>query len=340
MSKKRFLDVTGLTYEDVLLVPGLLDYKSRQEARLNTSIAGIQLSIPIISANMDTITEQAMAINMAKAGGLGIFHRYADVSTVEKWGRDFLESGQLAKKLVFSVGTRDLELTSRVLEVASDFGCQAICVDVAHGHSTECASVVREAKRIGFSVIAGNVATREGALFLAEAGADCIKVGIGAGSRCTTRLVTGHGVPMVTSIMQAKEALSEKFPNVAVIADGGLESSGDIVKALAAGADAVMTGKLLSGTDWCPSRGLSQYRGMASAEAQVDFLGKVSNNAAEGEAVHFSQTPKPTAKVLEALCGGIRSGMSYTGVKTIKELQTESRFIQVTPSATKENGTR
>ncbi len=341
MTKSKFVDFDGLTYDDVLVVPDLLTYKSRKQANLATKIAGIDLSFPIISANMDTVTEEAMAINMAKAGGLGIFHRYTTIEKVEKWAQVFLDSGQPATKLVFSVGTRDLDLTSRVFEVASDAGCQAICIDVAHGHSVECESVIREATRIGFSVIAGNVATREGAIFLAQAGAKSIKVGIGAGSRCTTRLVTGHGVPMVTAIMQARQGLDEHgMHGVTVIADGGLESSGDIVKAITAGADAVMTGKLLSGTDWCPARGYGQYRGMASSEAQCEFLGKVSNDAPEGEAVHLSAPPSSTERAIQALCGGIRSGLSYSGAETLKQLKETGRFIRVSATAQKENGTR
>src|SRR5260221_2835072 len=244
---------TYLTFDDVLLEPGYSDIISRESISTDVGFLGLKLTIPIISSNMDFVTGSRMANAMWEAGGLGIIHRFCP------WDAQGDNMAKARGVVTLSVGTRDIkESISRLYALdwySTNIGIPAIvCVDVAHGHHEKVKILIGEIKnkyQDSIKIIAGNVATTEGARFLAEAGADAIKVGIGPGSVCTTRIVTGVGVPQLSAIAStAKTWFNGK--RIPIIADGGIRNSGDIVKALASGADVVMLGSLLAGTTECP----------------------------------------------------------------------------------------
>lgn len=328
----RFVDNDALCYADVLLSPQFSDLKSRSEAKTNTILGYIKLEIPYVSANMDSITSYEMASVMGKLGGMGILHRFASNTEILEW----------LKKLVYdevpavpSVGVKE---SDKLLATMYRRFTDALCIDIAHGDSLAAMEMVKFVKNIGFNtIIAGNVATYNGAYNLMNAGANVIKVGIGNGSICSTRLQTGHGVPQVTALIEVALARDENNLGVSIIADGGFNNYGDCVKALALGADACMTGSLLAGTKECPIKGI--YRGMASKDAQMDWQGKVNNTTPEG--VSFDVNEKgPVSNIIKAMVGGLRSGMSYSGARTLQELRTNAIFRRVSLNSTIENGTR
>jgi IMP dehydrogenase len=477
----KIRDKKGLTFDDVLLVPNRSAISSRKVVVTSTRLTNtINLNIPIISSNMDTVTEEAMAIAMAENGGIGIIHRFMTVEQQVKQVRNVKRSqgfivenpyeiqeealisdaralmkkekvGGLVVKdeqgnFIGLLTSRDLLLApvelNRVKEVMTDVkklviaspgvtpetarkilykhkveklpvidgngnlvglitaqdvvkpelhpmatldekgrlrvgaaigvskgelerakalieaGVDVIVLDIAHGHADHCINMVRELKREFNSVqiIAGNVATRSGAFDLAEAGSDAIKVGIGPGAICTTRIVTGYGVPQLTAIMDSVQGVRDSKKNIPVIADGGIKVSGDMVKALAAGADAVMIGSLFAGTEEAPGaavirdgqkikvvRGMAslgaamgrkkiEYREDESAEDQEDW-DKVIPEGVEAVVPYRGKIEE----VLFQLVGGLRSGLSYGGGKTIKEMQEKAEFIEITPAGFRES---
>lgn len=309
----------GLTFDDVLLVPQHSDVKSRSALDITTQLGTIQLDIPIVSANMDTITDDVMAIAMGNCGGLGILHRYASEIDIARWCQNIKS---VLHRPVPSIGVQESDLEKA--ELYREY-TDSICVDVAHGDSKAVVEMIKrlvDAKYI--NIIAGNVATGDGAMRLVDAGANVVKVGVGPGSVCTTRIVTGHGVPQLSAIDNVAMAVGDR---AYIIADGGIRSSGDIVKALAAGADAVMIGGLFAGCQETPNIN-GQYRGMASAEAQTDFRGRVSNGTPEG--VTIAAPAKGSVKaVIDNLTGGIRSGLSYSGCRNIRELHENAIFMKI-----------
>ncbi len=211
-------------------------------------------------------------------------------------------------------------------------GARLFCVDVAHAHGKLVGKMIKHMKQeySDSYIIAGNVATYAGSDYLVSVGADAVKVGIGAGSVCTTRQVTGFGVPQFTAIMECARI------DKPIIADGGIRTSGDAVKALAAGATMVMLGGMLAGTDEACGY-LGTYRGMASAEARKDYFGETSEGRAT-EGVSISVKPKgPVARVIKEIVGGIKSGFSYAGARNLQEMQRKVRFMEVTQAVAKEN---
>jgi IMP dehydrogenase len=327
----------ALTFDDVLLVPQYSEIASRQDVDISTDLMGLYLEAPILSANMDTVTELQMAQSMHEAGALGILHRFAPVSSVVDWIRK-LPVG----RAIPSVGISEEDLDHAL--IYWNEGVRHICVDIAHGDSKACCVQIRTLKAMGFKVMAGNVATDVGAARLIQAGADAIKVGVGPGSMCTTRLVTGHGFPQLSAIMEVAKMIEREGSGAQLIADGGIRYSGDIVKALAAGANAVMLGNLLANTKEAPGdrierdgKWYKQYRGMASRDAQVGWLGRVKNNAPEGEA-GWREEKGSVAQIVDELTGGIRSGLSYSGCRNLAELREYAMFQVVTANCVKENG--
>ena len=466
----------GLTYDDVLLVPCYSDVRSRRDVDTSAQLTRrLRLQVPIISANMDTVTEAEMAIAMARHGGIGIVHRFNTIEqqvsqvrevkrsesfvienpyTVEPCStvgqaRDLLDerhitglpvvdaSGKLmgllaSRDILFvhddsrrvvdvmtprerlitaPIGTtiaqaeeilqthkveklplvdeqdrlaglitlRDILqrtlypesskdekgrlLVGAAIGVVGDYmdraielvkaGCDVLVLDIAHGHSENALRATREIRnRLGnVDLIAGNVATAEGTRDLIEAGADAVKVGVGPGSICITRVVTGVGVPQLTAVMDSvREAGRYGVP---VIADGGIRQAGDVSKALAAGASTVMVGNLLAGTRESPGvvvvrngRRYKASRGMASAGATLERRRR-EKSGWEGETDLTDVVPEgvegmvpfkgDVAEVLVQLVGGLRSGMSYLGARTLEEMKEKARFIQITPAGVAES---
>ena len=352
------------TFDDVLLVPKLSNVKSRKDVDISTFITPkIRLHTPIISANME-ITEHRMAIAMAKLGGFGIIHRFmsyekqlAEVVLVKDY--PIYNSHILSEyKMVTSKGFDNRLLVGAAIGVKdSDYdhainlvnaGCDVICVDVAHGHSKAVISLVAKLyeykKSKEFCIIAGNVATPEGVLSLINAGADSIKVGVGPGRSCSTRIVTGFGIPQLSAIIECSNAV--KNTGISIIADGGIKNSGDIAKAIAGGAHAVMLGSLLSGTEEAEGDTFIKnemkykvFRGMASADAT---LARPNNTKDIDEIVPEGvSTLVPykgsVVKVINNLSGGLRSAYSYCGVDNTIGFKTYARFIRVSKNSVSES---
>ncbi|MEM4251453.1 MAG: IMP dehydrogenase [Candidatus Bathyarchaeia archaeon] len=332
--------IQGLTFDDVLLIPNYNGIRSRQDVTTEVRMGKIRFDIPVISSNMDTITGINMANAMAKQGGLGILHRFMTIEqTVEEFRRAVDK-----ERVGVSIGVGDAGLERAEALIAE--GAVIICLDVAHGHAKAVNQTIRTLKkkfRDNIVVIAGNVATYAGADYLAAAGADVIKVGIGGGSVCTTRIKTGFGVPQLTAIMMCRQV------DRSLIADGGIRTPGDAVKALAAGADFVMLGGMLAGTEETPGevryrtapdgqqQAVKVFRGMASKEAQEDFMGSMADwKTAEGIAVEVPLRGS-VVEVIRDVMGGIRSGMTYCGAATIKDLQRKAQFMTITPAGAREN---
>jgi IMP dehydrogenase len=327
----------GLTFDDVLLVPRHSEISSRRIPNLKTRVTrNYHIDIPLISANMDTITEAPMVCAMAKLGGLGILHRFMSVEMqVEQVGqiRKYFSEHNIDMPISASIGVKEDGM--KRADILADTGVEILTVDIAHGDSVmmlETLSYVKK-KYPNIDVIAGNVATAEGVARMIDAGADALKVGIGPGSMCTTRIITGHGVPQLSAVaMCVAEA---KKHNIPVIADGGIKNSGDIVKALCAGADSIMVGSLLSGTLETPGEvkgGRKAYRGMASKSAQVSWRGELPQGmAAEGESTTVA-CKGGVDNVINELTGGLRSGMTYLGVDNIAAMTEVALFMEMSAS--------
>lgn len=471
----------GLTFDDVLLAPRRSSVRSRSDVDVSSVLTSkLRLAVPILSANMDTVTEWRMAVSMARAGGIGVLHRFmtveqqvrqvakvkraqglmvenpytvaADAAIAEArelmdqhdvgglivvddnmrlvgliTRRDILlapdniqtvmqamtpadhivsvgpsvtsaearallyehrleklpvvdrdgavvglitsrdvvrverrspasvdERGRLLVGAAIGVGAREVKRAEALLEAGAD----VLVLDIAHGHADHCIEMVQTLRR-NFpeaQIVAGNVATAEGARDLAEAGADAIKVGIGPGSICTTRIVTGFGVPQLTAIMDATRGLREAGLSTPVIADGGIKSSGDLVKALAAGANTVMIGSMFAGCDEAPGapvirdgQKVKVVRGMASLGAAIGRRAaeRDGDESAEEQEDWDKVVPEgveavvpyrgEVAEILHQLVGGLRSGLSYGGAHCIEELQRTAEFIEITSAGVRES---
>ncbi len=326
----------GLTFDDVLLVPGYNGIRSRQNVTTVTKAHDLEFEIPLISSNMDTITEGAMADAMSAQGGFGILHRFCTIEQNVKMFKALASPHKTG--ISIGIGKDGMERAEALISV----GAGIVCVDVAHGHSKEVNRTVRllrEKFGENILIIAGNVATYAGADYLAAAGADLIKVGIGAGSVCTTRIKTGFGVPQLAAIQDCCKV------DRPLIADGGIRYPSDAVKALAAGANFVMLGGMLAGSDETPGERVKKkmadgstadykrFRGMASREAQEDFMGAMSDwKTAEGVAIEVA-CKGPVKAIIQDIMGGIRSGMTYCGASTIKDLQRKAQFLEITSAS-------
>lgn len=319
----------GLTFNDVLLVPKKSEMRSRRDPDLSSQLTkNFRLSLPFISANMDTITEAPMATSMNQLGGIGILHRFMTTDEQVEQVQKIKESGATA--IAASIGVNnDFKERAKALVNA---GVNILTIDIAHGHSVSMLETMKWTKDTfpDVDLIAGNIASPDAVADLCEAGADAVKVGIGPGSMCTTRIITGCGVPQLTAVALCAEAA--KSYNVPVIADGGIKTSGDIVKALSAGADTVMLGSILSGTLETPGlirHGKKQYRGMASKAAQDSWRGGVPQGMApEGEATYVA-IKGHISDVIHELAGGLRSGMTYLNSQTVNELHNNAEFMEM-----------
>lgn len=332
----------ALTYDDVLLVPGHSEISSRRNPSLKSQFTkNYEIDIPIVGSNMDTISEKEMVIAMARVGAVAILHRFMDVSSqVEqvKEIRAVFEKENISSPIAASIGVKG-EGKERAHALV-DTGVEILTIDIAHGDSVMMMETLEyvKSKFPKVDVIAGNVATGDGMQRLIEAGADAVKVGIGPGSMCTTRIITGCGVPQITSISHCQE-IAKKY-NVPIISDGGVRTSGDIVKALSVGASTVMVGSLLAGTMETPGEihgGKKRYRGMASKDAQVSWRGELPEGMApEGEAM-LVPCKGSVKDVINELAGGIRSGMTYINASTIPEMFERAVFVETSQSGINES---
>lgn len=332
---------TGYSYGDVLLVPQRSPVESRSDVDLSTHLTpDLRIETPLLSAPMDTVTEAEMAIALSRAGGFGTIHRFL---TVDEQATEVVSVADADERVGAAVGIEEdyLDRTAAVV----DAGADCVMVDVAHGHLEICLDAVAEIDRnFDVPLVAGNVATPEAVEDLYSAGADCVKVGIGPGSHCTTRKVAGAGVPQLTAVQDC--ATVARDLGICTVADGGITSSGDAVKALMAGADSVMLGRLFAGTAESPGeiieRDGERYkrsRGMATTAANRDRTDKDDADPAADEGVE-ALTPYagPAADVVEQFAAGIRSGLSYCGGHTIEAARENAAFIRVEASAREREG--
>lgn len=325
-----------ITFDDILLVPQYSEIMSRKTISLSSDLdMNRTFELPIISSPMDTVTGATMAKAMHEAGGLGVIHRYDSIE-----GQcDRVRRADATTAAAIGVTGDYLDRATALIES----GCDILCIDVAHGHHALMRHALRSLRdTIGYGVhiMAGNVATLQAFNDLADWGANSIRVGIGGGSICSTRIQTGHGVPTLQSIMDC----SRSDRSATLIADGGIKTPGDIVKALAAGADFAMLGSMLAGTAQspgqvfyaAPGKQVKSYRGMASVEAQIDWRGHTASVEGVSHTIPYKGN---VLDILQGLQGSIRSGLSYTGALNLSELRSKAVFIKQTAAGQTESGT-
>ena len=331
----------ALTFDDVTLAP---KYSEILPSEVDTSIKltnYLKLDIPLLSSAMDTVTESKMAIAIAKAGGIGIIHRNLDIK------KQILEIKKVKKQKLLvgaavGAGSSELKRAEAILKEKINM----IVVDTAHGHTKKVAEIIKYIKKRKdkkTALCAGNIATPSAAKFLLKLGVDVIKVGIGPGSICTTRLVAGIGVPQLSAILEVRNGIENK--NVKIISDGGIKYSGDLAKAFAAGADAVMIGSLFAGTDEAPGKLIKRngklfknFRGMGSVgamnkgsadryfQSRQKDTSKYVPEGVEG----FAKYKGKVGNIIFKLVGGLRSSMGYLGSRQIKYLRDKPQFVKIT----------
>lgn len=362
----------GYTFDDFTIDPSYSEVKSRRDPDLSVNLPNFKYDLPVVSSPMNTVTETDMLVAMHQLGGVGVLHRYL---SIESQVTIVIET---ISKLVDLYGIGYLRLNDFYVAVGAngdfkervnalrDAGVSGFCVDVANGHNELSVQAVRAIRRLApdARIMAGNVCTFDGALRLAEAGATAIRVGIGPGAVCTTRQVTGHGIPQLTAIeecarIKVAQRIGEEwkqdhfdepiyldgnytiaYPDVAIIADGGIRKSGDIVKALAIGANAVMLGSLLAGTEETPGEWLDEggvlykyYHGMASDEGRARWMGAPKTGVpAEGVSKKIMYSGRSAVKVVETLCASTKVGLSFSGAMNVQELREKAKWRRVSPA--------
>ena len=352
----------SITFDDVLLSPGFSNVKPK-DVVTSVKLANLNLSMPIISSAMDTVTESKMAIGMSLCGGLGVIHRnisvqkqVKEVQKVKQYkikkstsmNSSLDKKGNLLVAAAIGVENNAFQRLSKLL----DAGVDAIFIDVAHAHTKTTLDFIKVAKKKlkKTPLVVGNIATKEAALALINIGVDAIKVGIGPGSICTTRIITGVGVPQLSAIIDVFSVASKhKIP---VIADGGIKTSGDIAKAIAGGATVCMIGSLLAGTDESPGKKIKikdifykKYRGMGSVGAmqrgsfdrysqeETKDINKLVAEGVEGMVPYKGKVEH----VLYQLIGGLKSSMGYTGHRTIKKMQNNCEYVFISKAGARES---
>ena len=350
----------ALTFDDVCLVPRYNNVESRTEPDLTTWLTkNLKVGMPLVPANMDTVIGSNLAHVITGNGGIPIFHRFTDFETQKAWVNEF------GGRVILSCGVGKFDETSNIINL----GPVGICIDVAHGHSERMVDLVKRIKDTypTLEIIAGNICTARAYHDLANAGADAIKVGIGPGAACTTRTVTGFGVPQFTAIRDcAEEATHLRIP---IIADGGIRNSSDVVKALAAGASTVMMGKIFALTKESDAEKRSierfeipqhecnqgappiyahsgrgpfeaKYRGQASEDFQNEYYGGIKSKTVAEGTDFWAEVTGSAQEVIDQLLGGVRSGMTYAGARDIKELQRKAEFVKVSTAYSEESNPR
>jgi len=343
----------ALSFDDVQLVPQYSEVESRDGADLTTEISkNYKLKIPLIASPMDTVTGLSMAISMCDAGGLGVLHRFMSIEeqteavkiVVRRLKNIELRTAEFSPvAAAIGVNGDSKERATKLLEA----GANVLMVDVAHGHHKNVKDMIMWLKRqeiyFKFDIIAGSIATREAARDLQEWGVAGLRVGIGGSGICSTRIMTGCGIPTLQSIFDIAE-----IANIPFIADGGIRYPGDVAKALAAGADAVMIGGLFAGTDEAPGdvfvaghwpniKQMKVYRGLASATTKLMYSG--TTNHVEG-ASKMVETRGSVTKMISEIVDGVTSSMSYVGASNLEEFRARSEFVKVTSAGLAEAHTR
>lgn len=358
---------TGITFDDVLLLPGYSDFR-RQDISLTSRLSrNITLDVPLVASPMDTVTESTLAIALGKAGGIGIIHRNL---TNEAQAQEVQKVIKAGVKVGAAIGaSKGFEARAEALV---DAGVHVIVIDSAHGFADYIIETIKYLKKTypKTDIIGGSVATYDGAQALIDAGADGLRVGMGPGAICTTRIISGMGVPQITAILETHRAA--KDADVPVIADGGIKYSGDMVKAFAAGADTVMMGSFFASCQEAPGEHIElppeqvpsrfksilkqkktsytfkSYRGMGSIGAmqkgteiksEDEFHGKsYKDRVLVAEGVEgLVPVNGPVQAVVDQAVGGIRSGLYYIGAKTVREVQEKGKFIQITQASLTES---
>ncbi len=330
----------ALTFDDVLLLPKYSNIlPSETDISVNLT-KNIKLKVPFLSSAMDTVTESSMAIAMGKSGGMGIIHRNLDIKQQSK------EVAKVKNKKLLvgaAIGTTSEDI--KRAKILFDSGVDLIVIDTAHGHSEKVLKILSKIRKDNYNtpICVGNIATGEAAKQLYNSGANIIKVGIGPGSICTTRMVAGIGVPQITAVMEVSKSLKGK--KIKIISDGGIKFSGDIAKAIAAGADIIMMGSIFAGTDESPGKKFKiknkfykKYRGMGSIGAmsagssnryfQKNYSDKSKfvPEGVEGRVEYKGSVDK----IIYQLKGGLRSSMGYIGAKRLEDIKKNSKFIKIT----------
>ncbi len=349
---------TGLTYDDVLLVPGYSEVLPR-DVDLSVKLApDLKLNLPILSAAMDTVSEKELALALALTGGMSIIHKNMDINEQAKhveWVKNAKIDLSInpntaldaSGKAVVGAAVGVTHDTMQRVKALVDAGVDIIAVDTAHGHSKGVLDMIAEIRKQynSLNIIGGNIATKAAAKALVSAGANVVKVGVGPGSICTTRVVTGVGVPQLSAVMEVAEYCMAE--NIGLIADGGIKLTGDIPKALAGGADVVMLGSMFAGVDESPGdfiieggKKYKQYRGMGSLGAMQkgskdryfqdteDDIKKLVPEGIEGRV----ESKGPLKQVVHQMVGGLRAAMGYVGAKNCKELKT-AEFVKISTAA-------
>jgi len=352
----------ALSFDDVLLVPQHNDIPSRWDSSVDLSVKvspTLTLKLPVMSAPMDTVTTSTMAIELWKLGGLGVIHRYM---SIDEQVANAVAVAMVGSRAGFAIGATGDYMKRASLLV--DCGVNIFCVDIAHGDSKVAYDAI-SALRASFpncTIIGGNVATAEAVIRMKNAGADAVRVSVGGGSMCSTRMVAGSGVPTLSALLDCKSR-PHLIDEICIIADGGVRNSGDAIKSLAAGASCIMMGSYLAGTQEAPGEMVDEhgdtilspnetqnkwtcafelvtykkFRGMASKAAVEEWRPELADKiVAEGEETLIPYKG-PVKDVLYQLEGGIRSGMTYSGARTIKELHEAAQFVQITTNGLAES---
>ena len=348
MTPEEKFGTEGLAFVDVLLIPSRSDIRPSQVSTRSFLTRELALDIPILSAAMDTVTESRMAIALGRLGGMGVLHRNLSVGAQADQVKECKAAGVRVGAAVGVSGDADERVSALVAA-----GVDVIFVDTAHGHSPAVIRMVEKVKvRHKVQVIGGNVATADGAEELIAAGADGVKVGMGPGAICTTRVVAGAGMPQITAIYDCANAAAKA--GVPICADGGIQESGDIAKAIGAGAHTVMLGGLLAGVDESPGDveqtdegPFKSYRGMGSLGAMEVRQGSRDRYGQQDVAEFSKLVPEgiegrvpargPLAPFVYQLVGGLRLGMGYVGAATIQDLRTAARFVRISGAGLRES---
>jgi IMP dehydrogenase len=337
---KEYLVNNDICFDDILMVPQYSEVMSRTAVDLKMPIGGYTwLDFPVIASPMDTVCEKDMAIAIAEAGGIGIIHRFMSAKNQIRMVEEVHNYSDL--KLPVGAALSSTFIEEHVEKLISA-GASMLLIDTANGHSKMAIDATIRLKNLvgnDVHVMSGNVATVEGYIALDIAGADSVRVGIGGGSMCTTRIVSGHGIPTLSSIINVREAKDKFNLNAGIVADGGIRNTGDMVKAFAAGADSVMLGSMLAGTDKSPGslyfngdKKFKAFRGMASKEANKD------KDIAVAEGISTMIPYKGSVKdIIKDIKGGLGSGCSYSGVDFLCNLYQESMYTRVSPLSVKES---